>query len=280
MSASLANEQITGGWAASLRLGFEYSGERTVLRHRNQRGPLAVQRTFHPEGDVCHLYLLHPPGGVVGGDLLEIEANTAENSCALITTPGATKFYRSAGALALQQQILNIAGGASLEWFPQENIFFPGANIRLSTEVNLDESGHYIGWEINSLGRPTIDERFEAGMIDLRLRINRNRKPLFIDRLVITDVESQQGAATLRNYPAVATLVATGADKTVLESVRDSVTCSSDEELGFTLVDDLLIARYLGNSTESARNLFIRTWQVVRPLLLEREPEKPRIWAT
>ena len=115
------------GWQASLRLGFAPRAARTALVHREQRGPLAVQRPFYPEGDTCHLYLLHPPGGVVGGDRLDIEARTTGEAHALVTTPGATKFYLSAGHTAHQTQRLRVGAGGALEWLPQENIFFPGA---------------------------------------------------------------------------------------------------------------------------------------------------------
>ncbi len=279
LAAQPATHVDNTGWAASLRLGFEHSRGKTVLRHRQQRGPLAVQRTFHPEGDVCHLYLLHPPGGVVGGDQLEIEATVTENSSALITTPGATKFYRSAGAQAKQVQNLVINDG-SLEWFPQENIFFPGARIELSTTIQLNDGANFIGWEINSLGRPTISERFEQGEVDLRLRVNRNQRPVLIDRLVITSIDSQQGIATLSDFPVVATMIATIADREALELARKMTETFQDEIIGFTLIDDLLVGRYLGQSTEIARNLFIQTWMAIRPSILGRDAVAPRICAT
>ncbi|MGB5651682.1 MAG: urease accessory protein UreD, partial [Sedimenticolaceae bacterium] len=87
-----------------MRLGFRAGPDSTVLAERQRHGPLAVQRPFYPEGGVCHVYLLHPPGGVVGGDVLGIDVKLAQGAQALITTPGATKFYRSAGALARQTQ--------------------------------------------------------------------------------------------------------------------------------------------------------------------------------
>lgn len=266
-------------WLASLKLGFKYAREKTLLFDREQRGPLAVQRTFYPEGDVCHLYILHPPGGVVGGDRLEIKARIIEECSVLITTPGATKFYRSAGSQALQTQQLNIDGG-SLEWFPQENIFFPGARVRLESSVNLSHQGKYIGWEINCLGRPANQERFTDGEIDLRLRISRGGKPLLIDRLVITDINSQQGIATLHNASVVATLVATNVNNKTLDDCRQFASGSPDESIGFTLIDDLLIGRYLGNSTENARNLFMQSWKAIRPSTLARKAVAPRIWAT
>ncbi len=112
--STVAAEEVASGWRARLELGFAPRPGRTALVHRRQRGPLAVQRPFYPEDDVCHLYLLHPPGGVVGGDSLHIQADAGAGAHALVTTPGATKFYLSAGASAQQVQILRVAVGASL----------------------------------------------------------------------------------------------------------------------------------------------------------------------
>ena len=115
------------GWSANLSLGFQLIEDKTVLAHRARKGPLAVQRPFYPEGGTCHVYLLHPPGGVVGGDSIIINAKVGNQAEALVTTPGATKFYRSAGSIAFQNQNLSISKDGCFEWFPQENIFFPGA---------------------------------------------------------------------------------------------------------------------------------------------------------
>ncbi|WP_303908751.1 urease accessory protein UreD, partial [Thiohalomonas denitrificans] len=155
--------QQSSGWKARLELGFEPRAGRTVLAKRIQRGPLAVQRPFHPGDGACHVYLLHPPGGVVGGDELSVRAAAAAEAGALITTPGATKFYRSAGPRAYMEQRLNVADGGALEWLPQENIVFPGALADIRTRIDLKGQAGFIGWETLCLGRPAADERFDAG---------------------------------------------------------------------------------------------------------------------
>jgi urease accessory protein len=133
------------GWLARLNVGFEHRDGRTVLATKEHSGPLTVQRPFYPEGEVCHLYLLHPPGGIVGGDRLEIRLQVATGAHALVTTPGAAKFYRSAGALATQRQSLRVADGGLLEWLPQENILFPGAIMRIETDIALVGDGRFSG---------------------------------------------------------------------------------------------------------------------------------------
>lgn len=267
----------TTGWEASLELGFEQRPDRTVLAHRRQRGPLAVQRTFYPEGDTCHLYLLHPPGGVAGGDRLTIIVDTQPGTTALVTTPGATKFYNSIGPKAVQTQRFSLNGGC-LEWLPQENIFFPDAVVDLKTEIDLKHDATYIGWEIHCLGRPVIGERLQHGSAVFSTILRRDGKPLLLDRLAV-DGQALSGKATLRDQPVVATLIATGADADVLEKAR-SLLEQHSTIAGATLMQDVLVCRYLGPSTEEARKLFVLVWQAIRPVLIGREPVLPRIWAT
>jgi urease accessory protein len=275
-SAGVQHAESTSGWKASINLVFARRRDQTILAGKRQHGPLAVQRSFHPEGDVCHLYLLHPPGGVAGGDHLEVQVAVDLGSCALITTPGAAKFYRSIGPTAHQNQQFHIAGGF-LEWLPQENIFFPGAQVRMHTDINLTDGANYIGWEMHSLGRPVINERFMHGRLVIGTTLRREGRPLLLDRLVIDGEQSLCGSATLRGQPVIATFIATGADSKVLEAARDS---SAGPHIGITRIAEMLVCRYLGDSTEDARNHFIRIWQTIRPLLTQRPATLPRIWAT
>ncbi len=276
MSYATARE-VAAGWQAQLELGFVPRLGRTALVHRKQRGPLAVQRPFYPEGETCHTYLLHPPGGVVGGDSLHIQCQVADGAHALVTTPGATKFYRSAGSTAEQTQSLQVAAGARLEWLPQENIFFPGAIARLQTNIDLSEGARFIGWEIHCLGLPVNAERFDSGHAEFRLNIERDNRPLLLERLTVT-ADKLHAKAGLRGMPVNATLLATRAGATELDQVRKLL--AETPGVGVTLIDDLLVVRYLGDSTERCRNLFIKIWATIRVTVLGRPPCPPRIWST
>src|SRR6478735_7509296 len=97
------------GWRATLTLGFERRAERTVLARREHDGPLVVQKSLHPEGPgTCHAIVVHPPSGLVGGDELELRVGVGRDAHALLTTPGAGRFYRSAGATASQSVTLDV----------------------------------------------------------------------------------------------------------------------------------------------------------------------------
>ena len=121
------------------------------------------------------MYLVHPPGGVVGGDELRIDVQVDAGAHALITTPAATKFYRCDGRHSSQTQELR-AAGATLEWLPQENIFYRGADVRTATRVHVDADSRFIGWEINCLGLPARGEHFDAGALRLDLELWRTRR--------------------------------------------------------------------------------------------------------
>jgi len=280
-------------WHAELALGFEKRHDKTILASRRQRGPLSIQRPFYPENDVCHAYVLHPPGGVVGGDQLTIDINTAANANALLTTPGATKFYRSNGAQAIQLQKFSVANGC-MEWLPQENIFFPGANCSLTTEIHLDESAQYIGWEIQCLGRPAISEIFNHGNLKFKTAVYRDGKPLFLDRFIINNIKDLKGAAGLRGLPVFATMLATIDARTVNYATSNSALsdqilkivrpfCKGDKisgEAGVTLINNVLVIRYLGSSTAEAHRLLRNIWLEIRPLINQHKAVAPRIWAT
>jgi urease accessory protein len=271
---------LSDGWSARLDLGFELRDGSTVLARKRQFGPLTVQRPFHPEGSVCHLYLLHPPGGVVGGDRLEVDVGVEQGAHALITTPGAAKFYRSAGPRALQHQRLRVDDGAVLEWFPQESILFSGAILGNQIEVELSGAARILGWEIQSLGRPVIGERFDAGSADLRLAVHRNGRPLLADRLRLQGPCDLDGPSGLRGFPVNATFLASGAGAEDLAAARAGLEAPVGALFAMTLVEDLLLARCLASSVELVHRIFVALWGILRPRLLGREACPPRIWAT
>ncbi|NEX17800.1 MAG: urease accessory protein [Halochromatium sp.] len=280
------------GWVAHIALQLEPRAGRTVLARKQQRGPLTVQRAFYPEGAPCHLYLLHPPGGVVGGDRLAIETQVAAGAHALLTAPGAAKVYRSAGALAEQYQQFAVADSGVLEWLPQESILFPGARLDLKTKVALQGRARFIGWEILSLGRPVIGERFDRGCATMGLRIERDGQPLLSERLRIGSDRSSQselqglpqigldGPSGLRGWPITATLIATGASAPDLDAARAAMSAEPGFALGLTLLEDLLVARALADQVEPVMHCFRKLWRCLRPRLLGLEASAPRIWAT
>jgi len=279
----LQSARAARDWHARLQLGYDCDQGVTRLTRRRHVGPLLVQKPFYPEGrELCHSVLLHPPGGIAGGDRLEIEVSVSAGAPALITTPGATKWYRSAGPLAEQRTTLAISAGGSLEWLPQENIVFDRARARMSTLVQLEERACYIGWDIVRLGRTACGERFDVGELRNRTEVLRAGRRLWGDYARI-----EGGAALLRSpaglagRPVMGTFLA--ADSTIERRLVDAgraVAPPDAAQFGVTVLPGVLVARYLGDSTAAARTYFVSLWRVVRAALLGRDVSLPRIWST
>lgn len=271
------------GWQAELALGFVARDGRSVLERRRHLGPLQVQRPFYPEGDaVCHVYLLHPPGGVVGGDQLRIDISVDAGAHALVTTPAAGKLYRSAGRLAAINQQLNVAAEAVLEWLPQETIVFDGAHAEVSTQVHLVATANFIGWEIVCLGRPASNEVLAHGLLRQRFGIWRDAAPVWVETSRYAGGDAALNASWgLRGHSVSGTLVCTTVIPELVTQVRESwAAIQGDALVSATQLDKVLVCRYLGDDAEQARALFAAAWAVLRPAVLGRTVCVPRIWAT
>ena len=284
MTAALGREVFrqSAGWQASLAMNFapRPTQQRTVMESLFHRGPLRIQRPFHPEGDLCHVYVLHPPGGVVGGDGLRIDVGCLEQAHALVTTPGATKFYRSAGDTAQVSQCLCVAAGASLEWLPQENIFFPGARVSLQTDIHLAPDASLIAWEINCLGRPVIGERFTEGALDSRMRVFVDQQPRLIEHQKVASERHLSSSAGLRGAALQGMLVAWRVEEEMAQAVQEQLKAQQDVLAGATLLDVLLVVRALGSHAERLRAVLTDVWRRLRPAVIDRPTVMPRIWAT
>jgi len=276
-----ALQKNSQGWQAHLQLQYERRGQTTVLARRQHHGPLLVQRPFYPEGGVCHTYIIHPPGGVVGGDDLHVAVNVNAKAHALLTTPSSGKFYNSQEKRARMHQSLHVAEGATLEWLPQDNIFFEGSHTTLSTEVELAEQARFIGWEISCLGRPLSGAPFDSGCCEQRLHVSRNGTPLLIDHMRLQAghkvLQSRWG---LSAYTVSGTLLATPVEKSLLEELRGHFAQSEGFVFSVTLMDDVLLCRFLGHQGETARQVFEQAWSVIRPHVSGVHACPPRIWKT
>jgi urease accessory protein len=245
-----------------------------------------VQRAFYPEGeDVAHVYVLHPPGGLVGGDRLELDVSVCARSSALLTTPAAQKLYRSGGRTSRQRAKLRVEEGASLEWLPGENIVFQGADGVLETEVEVAPGGTFAGWDIGCFGRPAAGERFEQGRLRSAFRLSRNGRPLLVERFELCGGSSQLTEAWgFSGFPVFGNLYFVPPDERDLAPLaalfRERLAPGAGERFAVTALESTLVARVLAPNAERARALLVAAWELARPELLGRAPVPPRVWAT
>jgi urease accessory protein len=279
-----AAAEARAGWAASLELGFDADASgATRLGRRAHRGPFLVQRPFFPEGrEVCHVYLLHPPGGLVGGDELRLDLSVDQGARALVTTPAAGKAYRTLGPISRQTQALSVAGGAALEWLPQEMILYDGAAVELTTTVDLAPGARFFGAETLCFGLPARGERFTRGSCRQSFELRRAGLPLLVERgrfdggAAVHDQRWGLGGATVLTLIAASPAPAASA----LERARAAL--ADGDRAGFSILDDggALVVRHLTSVAERARGFVQAVWAALRPALLDRPPVAPRIWFT
>ncbi|KQV81072.1 urease accessory protein UreD [Massilia sp. Root351] len=281
-------------WQASLSLRFADDQGTTRLVERRHSGPLRVQKPLYPEGGaVCHAIIVHPPGGVVGGDKLELSATVGEGAHAFLTTPGAAKWYKANGKVSRQTVRLHAGAGAAIEWLPQETIFFDDARVELAQDITLEAGASYIGCEILCMGRRASGETFRSGRVAQRTRIRQGARLLWWEQGALTPhgIASPLG---MDGHSVCATLLAVGAPlpASVLAAIRrDGAAAtgsgsampgaaSSAAVFGATQMKGLLAVRYLGDDSEAAREIMLAAWRTLRPALLGRAPFDPRSWRT
>ena len=274
------------GWEAMLELHFaQQDNHETLLAHRLHKGPLVVQKPLYPEGRaVCHVILLHPPGGVAGGDSLSVNVTTGAGSHALMTTPGAGKWYKSNGSRASQSLHFRIEKGSIFEWLPQETILFDGAEAHWQTRIELEEDACYMGWEIVCFGRSASGEKFTQGSLRQKTEIFSKGKRIWGEYASIKAgdklLASPAGLAG-KTVSATFLLAGTLISDELLKALRAIELENSGEPVsGITRIGVMVAIRYLGNSTEAARQYFVAVWSLLRPAVSGRDASLPRIWNT
>lgn len=280
---------VPRGWSARLNLEYVQRGAETVLLRRSHEGPLRVQRPFLESSGVCQTYVLHPPGGLVGGDSLDVQVDVSEGARALLTTPGATKFYRSAGLRARQNQEFRVGPNASVEWLPQETIVFDDAIADTRTIVHLEQESRCALWELTCLGRPAGARPFVRGTLRQRLELHAAGRPVLLESLRVCGDEALTATWGFQGFPVYGTLLLHALPPELLSTVRDVAaplwSPHSDHRFGATHLPfgeglSTIVCRYLGSSSEHCKLLFVHLWQALRPHLIGLAAEPPRVWQT
>ena len=273
-------------WHASLQLDYTLEGPRTVARHAHN-GPLHILQSLYPEGDaVCHNVLVHPPGGLVGGDTLDISATVGPGAHGLVTTPGATRFYRSTGERALQRTHLTLAEGARLEWLPLEALCYNACNAENHLTLNLAPGAECMGWDVTALGLPHAGQPFETGRFVQHIEAPGR----WLERGVINAadhrlLESPQGLAGQRCMASLFFVVGTPLERARRDTALDAARAVMDAHAlkasaGATSPNgQVVVVRALAPQVEPAMQLLRQVRAAWRAALWQLCAEPPRIWS-
>lgn len=274
-------------WHAQLDLDYSLEDGRCVARHKHT-GPLRILQSLYPEGDgICHNVLVHPPGGLVGGDTLDIAIRAAQDSHGLITTPGATRFYRSDGEAALQRTSITVDAGARLEWLPLEALCYSGCVAENQLRVTLAPGAELLGWDVTALGLPAARKPFEGGSFCQHIEV----PGLWLERANIraADGRLMDGPLGMAGHRCIATLffiAGTKLDKQRRQSALDIARSVIEAHTlcataGATSPDgQLVLVRVLAPVVEPAMALLREVWLAWRSQLWGLPSSSPRIWST
>ena len=280
-------QTVTKGWHGALQLHYQRADTRTVARFKHN-GPLRVLQSLYPEGDaVCHNVLVHPPGGLVGGDVLDIQVEVGAQAHGLVTTPGATRFYRTERGLATQQVHARLHDGARLEWLPLETIAYNACQGLNQTVFDMAPTSELMAWDITALGLPSAKLPFVQGSLQQHMEI----RGTWLERGLIdaNDTRLLDGPLGLAGHRCLGTLVlARGSAwdrdtrEHALELARAGMdTCPSLVTAGVTVADPrVIVLRTLSALVEPTQHLLRAVWGAWRREIWRMGDAPPRIWAT
>ena len=259
---------------------------RTVLIENRHSGPLLVQKALYPEGEqICHVVIVHPPGGIAGGDELNVEIDLEANSSAVVTTPAAAKWYKAPHQKCRQKTSIRLANGSTLDWLPQENIFYNATHAVSTFTLQIESGATAIGWEVGLLGRQESGEHWAEGSLRFVSSIERTGgQPLWVERLLLEASASLRTACQgLYGYNAFGTLWAIGPDCTaaVAEELAPDLPFENELRAGVTaLTDGILLIRGLAYDVERLRRMMMDCWVRLRPLVHGLPSQRLRLWET
>jgi urease accessory protein len=252
----------------------------TNLKHRHL-GPLRIQKALYPEGPaLCHAIIVHPPGGIAGGDRLEVLLRSQASSQGLVTTPSAAKWYGTDGIIPARQKI-EIALEGKLEWLPQETIVFDRALVESEITIKAGAAGAMLGWDHLIFGRHASGESFKTGRFAQSLRVHLCEGLVWHDRIVLGGGDALfDSPIGLRGHYAFATLWAILAEPdTWTEARLESLRTHSPAVSWTVLHPRLLVGRLLVEPLK-IKGLLEQAWSILRPIVLKRPALNPRLWAT
>ncbi len=273
-------------WRADLKLDYTLESQRTVARYLHQ-GPLRILQSLYPEGDqICHNVLVHPPGGLVGGDTLDIQVSVAEGAHALVSTPSATRFYKSGGQAALQQVTVTLAPGARLEWLPLEAIAYNDCEATNRAIFNLAPTAELMAWDVTALGLPSSDMAFTKGHFQQHLEI----PGVWLERgnLRGDDTRWLNSPLGLAGQKCLASLVFASGNNIEPQRVAQGLEAAREVleahplrlQAGITCAHpQVIVLRVMSPLVEPSMDLLKHVWAAWRHTLWALPSTPPRIWS-
>ena len=273
-------------WNATLSLDYSLQAGKTVAHFRHD-GPLRILQSLSPEGPaVCHNVLVHPPGGLVGGDTLDITVTAATGSHGLITTPGATRFYKSLGETALQRTRIQLEAGARAEWLPMEALCYSGCLAENHLTLDLAPGAELMGWDVTALGLPSASQPYIEGSFCQHIEL----PGVWLERarILANDPLLMDSPLGLAGQRCVATLFFASGSKLERKRREGALDLARGVMQAHPLCNtagatspnaQVVVVRVLAPLVEPAMGLLKQVWKSWRQHFWDQAAPSPRIWS-
>jgi urease accessory protein len=253
------------------------------MTERRHTGPLQVQKPLYPEGrSVCHTVILHPPGGIAEGDSIKIDVTQGPDSKTVLTSPAATKWYKSRNNFSSQEVRIRLGDRAQLDWLPPENILFEHARANFRFQLELGKEASAIGWETFVFGRRAMGENWDAGALRINTQFIDKNGLIWGERANFSAASrSWKVAQVLGAFPIVGMVWAVGSscDQSLAENLSPFLPFGDTLRAGVTYLNQrLLVVRGVAQKMEPLRELMVRCWSFLRPAIHGRDPNPLRLW--
>ena len=245
---------------------------KTRRGHLHEAGSLRVRCPGAPSAEL-EAVLINTAGGVAGGDRFSLDIAAGEGTRLVVTTAAAEKVYRTLGPDSTIDVKLEVAGGATLAWLPQETILFDRARLKRTIDIDLAEDARVVLAEAIVFGRSGMGEAVDdAGVFD-RWRLHREGRLIHVEAMRLDGAVAAKLAqpAIAKGGVAVATVLIVPADEAVADSIR-GLDDRFRGEVGVSAWDGLAIVRLCAADGAALRHDLIAVLTAVHTGSL------PRLW--
>ena len=257
------------GRDGALRLRVERRGAGNVVAGCRWTLPLQVLAPLALDDPAAVLSLLNPTGGVLGGDRLDVDVEVGPGARACLTTPSATRIYRTAGPPAFQHVRLRLGVGAVVEWVPDHTIPFAGSDFRQTIEAELDEGASLLLVDAFSCGRVAHGERWRFRRLESGLTVRDRRGELVHDRFVLSGAADGLGGTEGADYFATVVVVARrGLDALMAEVTPLAGRIPGTRAAAARLEGEAVVIRGLAPAAPALGDLLGALWATARRLVL------------
>ena len=254
---------LKSGRTSKLRLQFSRSpnSQTAAMEILEQLWPLRVLRPFNHGRDASLIHLHNIGGGVLAGDLLDVDISVGDNTHLIVTTTSAQRIYKHREDLpyACQKTAFRLGSGTRVEYLPDPNIPFNDSAFEQFTRWDLARGGAMLAWDTMAPGRCAYERDFGFRYFSNDAQIFYDRRPLYIERYKLHNNMAMNHIIRCDSFNHMGTLIfvdggLSDADCTQLESQLQSLLSSQNGHLQC----DATSAPSVGVSALVAHGLIVR----------------------